>query len=119
MKKIHEDLLTTAELAEATAVARSERTADQVATRRFTDRDTQTERLIAQVKEWLGSDAAKRAPVDRRQLAEALFARLVDQPRSVASRLTSIVELAETNNGSPEPDVLAHIAPEGTGEEGA
>jgi hypothetical protein len=36
------------------------------------------ERLIAQVKDWLESDSARRAPVDRRRLAEALFDRLAE-----------------------------------------
>lgn len=112
VKKVHDDLLNSPERAEATAVARHERTADQVATRQFTDRDTQTERLVAQVKEWLGSDAAKRAPVDRRQLVEALFARLIDRPSPVPQRSTGLVEPPETTNGKPESDVLRHIAPD-------
>src|SRR5262249_38069657 len=70
-------------------------------------------------KEWLGSDAAKRAPVDRRQLAEALFARLIDQPRPLQQGSNGLVELPETNNGKPEPDILMHIAPDGFDEAGA
>lgn len=111
VKKVHDDLLNSPERAEATAVARQERTADQVAARQFTDRDTQTERLVAQVKDWLGSDAAKRAPVDRRQLVEALFARLLDRPNPAQRSSGPLVDLSESDNGKPKDDVLNHIAP--------
>jgi hypothetical protein len=112
VQRLRDELLSSPEWTEATAVARKERTAEQVATRQFADRDTQTERLIAQVKEWLGSDAAKRAPVDRRRLAEALFARLVDHPNPESQYPTGLVEPPETTNGKPDPDIMAHIAPD-------
>jgi hypothetical protein len=112
VKKVHDDLLNSPERAEATAVARQERTADQVAARQFADRDTQTERLMAQVKEWLGSDAAKRAPVDRRRLAEALFTRLIDKPSPEPQWPSGLVELPETDNGKADSDVLMHITPD-------
>jgi hypothetical protein len=109
------DLLCTPERSEATAVTREERTTDQAATRQFQERDTQTERLVKQVQDWLGSDDAKRAPVDRRQLVEALLVRLINRP--LDPRATGIVEMpVHTANGRTTVDVTGHIAPDDTGE---
>lgn len=113
VRDVERDLLSSAERSEATAVTREERTAAQTAARQFEERDTQTERLMAHVRDWLGSDAAKRAPVDRRQLVEALFARLINErvPIPDLARLTGIVELPPSSNGHADFDI-GHIAPE-------
>ncbi|WP_214405705.1 hypothetical protein [Pseudonocardia lacus] len=75
-----EELLRTPEISEATAVARGDTTAGAAATRMFTERDQQTERLIAHVDDWVKADGGKRVPVDRRRLADALAARLGVSP---------------------------------------
>jgi hypothetical protein len=67
------------------------------------------------VQDWLGSDDAKRAPVDRRQLVEALLVRLINRP--LDPRATGIVEMpVHTANGRTTVDVTGHIAPDDTGE---
>ena len=109
------ELLCSAERSEATAVTRKERSADQAASRQFQERDAQTERLIAQVKDWLDGDGAKRAPVDRRQIVEALFSKLVGSPGYDVPNLptTGIVELpAPELNGRARADITTHVAPD-------
>jgi hypothetical protein len=86
-----EELLKTPERAEAAAVARKETTTREVAEREFRERDTRTQRLIDQVEKWIDSDGGKRAPIDRRHLAEQLFEQLTDKPTPQPA------ELAHTN----------------------
>ena len=117
VQQTRSDLLASAELAEATAVARKERTADQAATRQFEARDTEIERLIAQVKDWLDADGTKRAPVDRRPIVEALFTKLIGTPeeRSASAPVTNIVESPPppaATNGTSREDVTSHVATE-------
>jgi hypothetical protein len=74
-----EELLRSPQRAEATAIARKETTTQQAAQRQFQERDLQTQRLMEQVEAWINGDGAKRAPIDRRHLADELFRRLTDQ----------------------------------------
>jgi hypothetical protein len=74
------ELLASPEMAEITAIARRNTTAAQAADRQFQARDEQTKRLIEQVEAWVDADGRKRVPIDRRQLAEEMFERLLGKP---------------------------------------
>jgi predicted RNase H-related nuclease YkuK (DUF458 family) len=74
------ELLASPEMAEITAIARQNTTAAQAADRQFQAREEQTKRLIEQVEGWVDADGRKRVPIDRRQLAEEMFERLLGKP---------------------------------------
>jgi hypothetical protein len=101
-----ENLLRTPQRAEAAAIVRKETTTQQAAQRRFDERDRQTERLIEQVKAWIEGDGGKRAPIDRRWLAEELFRRLTDLPAPTDGEVT--FEYAQHTNGQAD---AAHDGP--------
>lgn len=88
-----EKLLTSPMRTEAAAIARKERTTGEAAERTFRERDLRTERLIEQVKAWIDADGGKRAPVDRRHLADELFRQLTGE--DALRRLPD--DLAHTN----------------------
>jgi hypothetical protein len=91
-----EKLLTSAERAQAAAIARQETNTLRAADRAFQERADRTQHLVDQVEKWLDTDSGKRALIDRRHLAEELFAQLTGK------RLP--VELAHAHrNGRAEP----------------
>ncbi|MHA6627851.1 hypothetical protein ACU61A_20635 [Pseudonocardia sichuanensis] len=100
-------LLSTPEMAEITAVVRQDSTAAQAAQRQFDARDAQTDRLIEQVREWVKADGSKRAPLDRRQIAEELFVRLTGS-RLAPDPLPSVdvLQVVPDTNGKPTPPFI-------------
>lgn len=102
-----EDLLKTPERSEAAAVARGDTTAGHAATRMFEERKVKTQQLIEQVEAWIAADGGKRAPIDRRHLAETLFERLTGVP--VAAPLLLDNTLAHTNGATSRDDATPYI----------
>jgi hypothetical protein len=94
-----EELLKTPERADATALAREEISAKDAADRAFQERNTRIERLTAQVQKWLETDDGKRAPVDRRSFADALFRELTGRPLPEAAP----AELVRSNGHADSP----------------
>lgn len=99
------NLLKTPERSEAAAVARGDTSAGQAAARMFEERNAQTQRLIDQVEAWISADGGKRAPIDRRHLAETLFERLTGVPAPapplVDSALRNSNGAASRDDGTP------------------
>lgn len=93
-----EELLRTPERAEAAAIAREERATKDAADRAFKERETRTQQLIDHVTEWMKTDSVKRAPVDRRYFADALFEQLTGKPAPVV-----VTPRTVQSNGSSEP----------------
>ena len=90
-------LLRTPERAEAAAIAREERAAKDAADRAFQERGIRTQQLIDHVTEWMKTDSVKRAPVDRRYFADALFEQLTGKPAPVV-----VAPVTVPSNGSSE-----------------
>ncbi len=65
----------------------------------ITIRNTRIERLTAQVQKWLETDDGKRAPVDRRSFADALFRELTGRPLPEAAP----AELVRSNGHADSP----------------
>jgi hypothetical protein len=101
-----EELLKSPERADAAALARQEITAKQAADRAFQERDTRTQRLIEQVQKWLDADGAKRAPIDRRYFADALFQQLTGQPAPGAAPAGRV-----HSNGHADPPADGPLIP--------